>query len=145
MAGILQEKFQHDYPQQGNDDAEGRGWTNDKSARAKKNTPGREGRASGDYDSVLRTNAVQYNSLPPGMDIEDQEMTDQRQFATVMAGQSDVSRDYNPEAIKNGEKRLPMRATDDEYSNAHVDAFYDEMTVDGETGFTERNNVLDRM
>jgi hypothetical protein len=38
-----------------------------------------------------------------------------------------------------------MRATDDEYSNAHVDAFYAEMDVDGEVGFVERNNTLDRM
>lgn len=145
MPGILQEKFQHDYPQQTNDDAEGRGWTNDKSARAKKGTPGREGAAGGDPASTSMDNAVHYNSLPPGMDIEAQEMSDQRVFATVMAGESDVSRDYNPESIKNGEYRLPMTGTDDEYSNAHVDAFYDEITVDGETGFTERNNNLDRM
>ena len=154
MPGIVQEKFQVDNPPERNDDAQGRGWISDKEARAKKDTPGREGRQgrlgtqgqnAGDGGSRLSDKAVQYNSLPPGMDIEDQEMADQRRFQIVMSGQSDVSRDYNPESIKNGERRLPMRATDDEYSNAHVDAFYDEIKVDGDVGFTERNNTLDRM
>lgn len=144
MPGILQEKFQVDNPQQGNDDASS-GWLTDKSARVKKGTPGREGRPGGDHASQHMNNAVNYASLPPGMEIEDQEMTDQRQFATTMGGESDVSKDWNAEAVKKGFKRLPMRATDDEYSNAHVDAFYDEMDVDGEIGFTERNNVLDRL
>lgn len=144
MPGILQEKFQVDNPQEGNDDAQG-GWVSDKSVRVKKGTPGREGRAGGDPQSQHMDNAVNYGSLPPGMDIEVQEMTDQRQFATTMGGESDVSKDWNAPALKNGFKRLPMRATDDEYSNAHVDAFYDEMTVEGETGFTERNNMLDRL
>lgn len=144
MAGILQEKFQVDYAQERNDDASS-GWISAKSARAKKGTPGVEGRDGGDAASQRMNNAVQFTSLPPGMDIEDQEMTDQRAFATVMSGESDVSKDYNPEACRKGFKRLAMRGTDDEYSNAHVDAFYDEMTVEGETGFTERNNVLDRM
>lgn len=145
MPGILQEKFQVDNAQQANDDAEGRGWTNDKSARAKKNTPGREGLPGGDPSSRPMNNAVLFNSLPPGMDIEDQEMTDQRRFGTVMSGASDVSLDFNAEAVEKGYTRRSMRATDDEYSNAHVDAFYDEIKVEGDVGFTERNNVLDRL
>lgn len=144
MPGILQEKFQVDYPQQSNDD-EHSGWITDKQARAKKGVPGREGREGGDPTSQRLNNAVMYQGLPPGMDIEDQEMTDQRQFATVMSGQSDVSQDWNTEAQRTGFTRKPMRATDDEYSNAHVDAFYDEIKVDGEVGFAERNNVLDRL
>lgn len=144
MTGIMQEKFQVDFPQQKNDDADS-GWLNDKSARAKKNLPGREGRAGGDPPSKYMNNAVHFNSLPPGMDIEDQEVTDQRRFATTMSGESDVSEDYNSQSIRQGFTRRPMRATDDEYSNQHNDAFYDEMTVDGVTGFVERNNVLDRM
>lgn len=143
MAGIMQEKFQVDYPPatRENDVA----WTNDKSARAKKNIPGREGRSGGDAASGRMNNAVQFNSLPPGMDIEDQEVTDQRKFPMVMAGESDVSRDNNPEARRRGFKRLAMRATDDEYTNAHVDAFYREISVDGDVGFAERNNTLDRL
>lgn len=154
MAGILQEKFQVDNPQQSNDDAEDRGWISDKAARAKKDMPGFEGRQghlgakganAGDHASRLSDKAALFNSLPPGTDIEDQEVTDQRTVPIVMSGQSDVSKDWNEQAQKAGFTRRQMRATDDEYSNAHVDAFYDEVKVDGEVGFTERNNVLDRL
>lgn len=144
MPGILQEKFQVDNPQQKNDDASS-GWVGDRSARVKKGTPGREGRPGGDSASRFMDNAVNYNGLPPGMNIEDQEESDQRQFKTTMGGQSDVSRDWNAEAVKKGFTRKQMRATDDEYSKAHVDAFYDEISVDGDVGFTERNNMLDRL
>lgn len=144
MPGILQEKFQVDNPQQANDDAES-GWKLDKSARVKKLLHGREGRAGGDYASRYMDNAVHYNGLPPGMDIEDQEVTDQREFKTTMGGESDVSKDWNTEALRTGYTRKAMRATDDEYSKAHVDAFYDEINVDGDIGFTERNNMLDRL
>jgi hypothetical protein len=128
MAGILQEKFQVDYPEQRNDDAHS-GWMSDRSARTKKGLNAPSGTTP----------------LPPGMDINAQTRTDQRPMASTMGGESDVSQDWNSGAIAKGFTRRTMRGTDDEYSNAHVDAFYDEMTVDGETGFTERNNVLDRM
>lgn len=145
MPGILQEKFQVDNPQQKNDDASS-GWVTDRSARTKKGTPpGREGRPGGDPQSQHIDNAVFWNGLPPGTNIEDQEATDQRQFKTTMGGESDVSADFNATAVRQGYKRKPMRATDDEYSNAHVDAFYDEIKVGEDVGFTERNNVLDRM
>jgi hypothetical protein len=146
MPGILQEKFQVDNPQQKNDDASS-GWVSDRSARTKKSLPHalREGRPGGDPASQQMGNAVNYETLPPGMSIADQETTDQRQFATTMGGESDVSKDWNAEAVKKGFSRKQMRGTDDEYSNAHVDAFYDEIKVEGDVGFTERNNVLDRM
>lgn len=127
MPGILQEKFQVDNAPNANDDAHS-GWASDASARTHKGVSGQ--------DSV---------TLPPGMDIANQRVSDQRPMPLSMGGETDVSADWNPEAVRKGFKRLPMRATDDEYSNAHVDAFYDEMTVDGETGFTERNNMLDRL
>lgn len=142
--GILQEKFQVDNAPNANDDARG-GWASSKSARTKKGLPGREGRSGGDPASRQMNNALELASLPPGADIEDQETTDQRRFKSTMGGESDVSKDWNAEAVKRGFKHLPMRATDDEYSNAHVDAFYDEMVVDGEVGFAERNNMLDRL
>lgn len=144
MAGILQEKFQVDNPQQPNDDGRN-GWVDAKSARAKKELPGREGRAGGDPESRAMNNAVAFNSLPPGTDIEDQEHSDQRSMPLVMSGTSDVSKDFSAEAVRRGFTPRHMRATDDEYSNAHVDAFYDEIKVDGNIGFVERNNVLDRL
>lgn len=127
---ILQEKFQVDNPMQGNDDGQ-TGWKPDHSVRVKKNLPSNP--------------AVGFNSLPPGMDAEDQEVTDQRRFPMVMSGESDVSEDWSEKAMKRGFTPRPMRATDDEYSNQHNDAFYDEIEVDGVVGFVERNNVLDRL
>ena len=144
MPGIMQEKFQVDFPDNRNDDASS-GWLPDRAARVKKNTPGREGAPGGDGASRFMDNAVQYNSLPPGMDIEDQEMTDQREFGMVMGGETDVSQDWNAEALRRGFARKRMRPTDDEYTKAHQDAFYDEIDVDGDVGFAERNNMLDRL
>lgn len=144
MAGILQEKFQVDNAQNTNDDAQG-GWVDAKRARAKKDMPGREGLPHGDPPSRTMNNAANFNSLPPGMDIEDQEVSDIRRFRESMAGQSDVSRDTNQGALDKGYTRRELRPTDDEYTKAHQDAFYDEIEVDGNVGFAERNNVLDRL
>lgn len=142
--GIVQEKFQAEFGQNRNDDANS-GWVSDKSARAKKDIPGREGRSGGDPESKKMNNALFVNSLPPGTNIIDQEYADIRKMELVMSGESDVSQDYNSEAVKHGFTRREMRPTDDLYTNEHCDAFYSEMTVDGETGFIERNNMLDRL
>ena len=143
MTRIVQEKFQVRPPQNHNDEEPG--WTNDKSARAKKNTPGREGAAGGDAESRFVDNAVFYNGLPPGMDVEDQELTDQRRLDIVMGGATDISKDYNPGAVEKGFTRKKMLGTDDEYSNEHTDIFYGEAKVGDDIGFVERGNLLDRM
>jgi hypothetical protein len=143
MSRICQEKFQVEYPEANDDD--GHLWVSDKSARTKKGTPGREGRAGGDWPSKTMDNAVFYESLPPGADLEDQEISDQRVMPMTMGGESDVSRDWNPTAVREGWSPRALRPTDDQYTREHNDAFYDEMTVDGVTGFIERNNMLDRM
>lgn len=143
MSRIVQEKFQVNYPPAA-DDTVG-GWVTDKSARAKKGVPGREGLPGGDRASKTMDNAVFYNTLPPGSDGEDQELTDQRQMKYVMGGESDVSADWNSEAVHCGFSLRQLRPTDDMYTREHNDAFYDEVTVDGVTGFIERNNMLDRL
>jgi hypothetical protein len=79
------------------------------------------------------------------MDVEDQELTDQRVFPMTQGGESDVSHDYNAGAVAKGFTRKKCCPTDDEYSNAHTDAFYDSVKVDGVEGFVERNNMLDRL
>lgn len=125
MSKIVQEKFQVDYPP-----AKDNGyheWTTDKSARRTRGA-GRD-----------------LNELPPGMNIGRQKNSDQREQGLVMSGESDVSQDWNAEAVKNGFTRRTLRPTDDMYTREHNDAFYDEVTVDGVTGFLERNNMLDRM
>jgi len=61
-------------------------------------------------------------------------------------GDTDVSGGVNPETLKVGFHRREMKATDDQYGGEHVDLFYGEATnEDGETGFVERNNYLDRL
>jgi hypothetical protein len=124
----MQEKFQVDNAPNANDNAHS-GWATDASARTKKGGSAPRGPTP----------------MPPGMSIENQARSDQNPMPLSMGGESDVSADWNSEAVKKGFSRKPMRATDDEYSNAHVDAFYDEINVDGDVGFAERNNVLDRL
>jgi hypothetical protein len=126
MPGIMQEKFQVDNAPNANDDAR-TGWKSDSSARRTRTAP------SGSPP------------LPPGMNIASQAVSPARSFPTVTSGESDISADFNAPAARNGFKRLPMSGTEDEYSNAHVDSFYDEIKVDGDVGFAERNNMLDRM
>jgi len=140
VPGILQEKYQVDYPDNRNDDAS-TGWVTDQSARVKKGMPGSENHSGPDAS----TNAAFQTSLPPGTDIEDQEQTDQRKFPMVMGGETDVSRDWNADAVRHGFQRKRMSPTEDEYTKAHQDAFYDEIRVEGDVGFVERNNVLDRL
>lgn len=142
--GIVQEKFQVTPPGNRNDDAMS-GWKTDKSARVKKGTPGREGVPGGDLSSRRMNNAVFYASTPPGMDIEDQELTDQRRFPMRMASEGDVTPDYSQKAMKTGFTAHKCCPTDDQYTNEHTDAFYDSIKVDGVEGFIERNNCLDRL
>lgn len=141
MSKIVQEKFQEEFSipyEDGNNS-----WATDKSARVKKGVPGHEGGES----SV----GVMLQSLPPGMDIDDQELADIRKQYSVTSGASDVSFDApGPRTAKRGFHRKRMRPTDDLYTNEHVDMFYGEIKVeveDGEmeVGFLERGNLLDRM
>jgi len=144
MTRIVQEKFQI-RPKDPKTDCESCDWASDKSARAKKGTPGREGRSGGDPRSRSMDNAVAYNTLPPGMDIDDQELLDSRAMPFSMGGATDVSRDYNAAAVRDGFQRKGMLTTDDEYTNEHTDTFYGEVDVDGDVGFAERGNLLDRL
>jgi hypothetical protein len=121
-------------------------------ARVKKNTPGREGEPGGDYNSRYATVNVMNNSLPPGMDIEDQEYTDQREFNSSIAGNNpmgrnagDVTHDLNAVSARKGFDRKVCCPTDDQYTREHNDAFYDSIEMDGVEGFVERNNMLDRL
>lgn len=135
MSKIVQEKFQEEFPIKPDDGANF--WASDKSARVKKGTPAGLG--------------AMFNSLPPGMDIDDQEQADIRQQPETMSGTTDVSYDCpTPSVSHRGFHRKNMRPTDDLYTNEHVDLFYGEVKVeveDGEmeTGFLERGNMLDRL
>lgn len=125
---IVREKLQYEVPANHNED-ELSGWASDSSARVKKGTPsGLEAR---------------FNRLPPGMDNSAQEVADIRKmpFGGQLGSGSQVTDDVTKESLRKGFSFKPLSSTD---GQAHQDAFYDEVTVDGETGFLERNNVLDR-
>src|ERR1019366_9269823 len=86
------------------------------------------------------------NFTPPGMEIDNQRRTRIRNMPLSMAGQTDASADTNPEGFRKGFKRQPMGGTDDQYSGEHIDQFYSEVIdEDGNEGFVERNNMLDRL
>ena len=147
MPKIVQEKFQVTYPDYDSlNEEDVQGWVTDMEARAKKGTPGREGQAGGDYESRFSVNRF-YNGLPPGMDIEDQELCDIRRMGINIAGnfpveyaQGDVSnKELHPISLRKGFDRKELLSTDDVYTREHNDAFYDDVG-----GFCERNNYLDR-
>ena len=149
MLKVVQEKFQvtfgNDYDSKAEAD---HGWVTDFEMRAKKGNPGREGRAGGDHDSRPMNNAVFFNSIPPGMDIEDQERADIRQMGINTAGnmpdalaQGDVTNfELDATSLRHGFHKKALLQTDDEYTREHNDAFYDDVG-----GFVERNNYLDRL
>jgi hypothetical protein len=140
--GIVQEKNQLEFGVPADDN--GNTWTTDRSARVKKGTPGREGRAGGDWQSKGMDNAVFYASLPPGSDLTDQETADVRVMRTITAGTDDVTDNPSGQDFVKGYVDVQMKPTDDMYTNEHVDAFYGEAKSDGKVGFLERNNMLDR-
>jgi hypothetical protein len=126
--GLCQEKFQTIQPEGKPEDHQ---WVSDSSARRTKGTPsGRQ---------------AMFNALPPGMDMQDQAVHDFNPMPESLAGETDVSDNVNPSTLRDGFGRLSMRPTDDMYTNEHCDAFYGEAKVDGDVGFVERNNMLDRI
>jgi hypothetical protein len=141
LSRIVQEKFQVDEPQNTNDDAHS-GWVSDKSARTRKGLQTRN--ELGIYESYRGDT---HNELPPGMEIEDQELADipSQPMAGCLGSGTQVTEDVTAGSLKAGFDRKKCCPTDDMYSREHNDAFYDEVHVDGVTGFVERNNMLDRL
>lgn len=125
MSRIVQEKFQVNLPPEPETNHT---WVTDKSARSPGSQPS------------------YFNCLPPGMDIEDQETTDQRSvpWAGCLGSGTQITEDVTAQSLRKGYDRKKLLGTDDMYTREHNDAFYDEVTVDGGTGFLERNNMLDR-
>jgi hypothetical protein len=148
MPKIVQEKFQVNYPDKQSSAETQHGWLTDMEARAKKGTPGREGSAGGDHLSRFMNNAAFFNSLPPGMDIEDQELNDIRKMGISIAGNMPseyatgdlTNNEVNAMSLRTGFDKKKLLQTDDEYTREHNDAFYDDVG-----GFVERNNYCDRM
>jgi hypothetical protein len=148
MPKIVQEKFQVNYPDKQSKAENQHGWLTDMEARAKKSSLGREGAAGGDHLSRFMNNALFLNSLPPGMDIEDQEYNDIRKMGISIAGNMPTeyatgdltNHEVNAMSLRVGFDKKKLLQTDDEYTREHNDAFYDDVG-----GFVERNNYCDRM
>lgn len=147
MPKVVQEKFQVTYPDYNSGAEDDHGWVTSVEARTKKGLPGHEGQPGGDYNSRFMNNHMFLNSLPPGMDIEDQELADTRQMGINVAGnmptalaQGDLTnREVNATSLVKGYDKKKLLQTDDIYTREHNDAFYDDVG-----GFVERNNYLDR-
>jgi hypothetical protein len=141
VSKIVQEKFQVNNPENTNDDAHS-GWVSDKSARDTNKLQTRNPEL-GRYESY----GARLNRLPPGMNIDDQEIADihTQEMGGSLGSGTQVTDDVTVKSLREGFDRKPLRPTDDQYTREHNDAFYDTIEVDGVEGFVERNNMLDRM
>ena len=79
------------------------------------------------------------NDMPPGMDLDAQENSQQENMPLSMSGATDVT-PTTGKHFSEGFTRLNMKGTDDAYTGEHVDHFYGDAG-----GFCERNNYLDRL
>jgi hypothetical protein len=108
-------------------------------------TTGEAGFMHRNNESAAADATAKFNMLPPGMDIDNQRRKRIDRMPLVMMGESDVSKDTNPESFQNGFTRRNMEGTDDQYTGEHMDLFYGEAKDElGHVGFVERNNYLDR-
>jgi hypothetical protein len=134
----LQEKFQITLPPVKQDDDS---WKSLSDVRK----VGEAGFLHQNSTTALGPSGPKFNMLPPGMDISHQLRARIKNMPLCVAGETDVSMDTNPQAFKNGFKRLDMKGTDDQYTGEHMDHFYGEVVDElGNAGFVERNNMLDR-
>lgn len=139
MTKIVQEKFQVVEPMAPKADHR---WASFESARC---TNGMQTRHPelGRYER----NGARLNKLPPGQNIENQEIADIPDEPTAggLGSGTQATEDVNAASLRQGFDRKHLGPTDDEYTRAHNDAFYDSVEVDGVEGFVERNNMLDRL
>ena len=142
--GLLQEKFQRTLPDPQTDGSND--WTRVKRKVAPQDymqvSSSRPGAGSAvDFESPVT------NRMPPGMFVDNQPQADIRRMSNAhsnLAGSSDESNSVNAAMLHKGYQRQNMLGTDDLYNNEHTEEFYGEATVEGKTGFLERNNYLDR-
>lgn len=143
MSRIVQEKFEV-RPEQKPEGTEGGAWIiGNNSARDRHNLQTRS-QATGKFESQA---GDLYNSLPPGMDIDDQEVANIRglPMAGGLGSGTQETEDVTGESLRRGFDRKQLSPVDDMYTREHNDAFYDTIEMDGVEGFVERNNYLDRL
>lgn len=89
---------------------------------------------------IIEDDPRKFNTLPPGMEIDNQKRVQIQSMPLTLSGRNDVSGKMDaPESMERGFTRLEMKGTDDQYTGEHVDHFYGDAG-----GFVERNNYLDR-
>jgi hypothetical protein len=131
---IQQERLQYTVSDESHEH-DAHSWASDESARTQKGNP----------ESVNGQNTnVFLNSLPPGMDHSDQQFADirQQELSRGNLGHGDqFTTDVTERSLRQGWDRKQLSLTDDQHGDA---GFYDEVTIEGKTGFLERRNVADR-
>lgn len=125
----LAEKFQITVPFSEKADDDGTEWASAESARINTgNTPSSTGE--------------KFNRMPVGYDAT----CARDSFVKGFGGDTDVTADVEPKSLEQGYKRRELKATDDQYGGEHIDLFYGEaVDENGNVGFAERNNYLDRI
>jgi len=129
MRRIFKEKLQYEVPANHNEDELAGKWASSESARTKKGT--------------RDTLDTKYNHLGPGMNNEAQHDADIRpqHLSNGNRGHGDqFTTDVTVDSLRKGFSKKSLSPTD----NSVEAGFYDDVTVDGHTGFLERRNVLDR-
>jgi hypothetical protein len=151
--GLLQEKFQQTVEQEPPEDHE---WANmsygDSTPIRKIYKPNPETyyhvKSGAGADADIHD--AQFNYMPPGMFIDNQEPpVTERAYKHVAAGSTDVSDQVDSKMMRKGFTLDPMSPVEDMFNNEHVEEFYGEVKGDDDagnqvTGFAERNNYLDR-
>jgi hypothetical protein len=138
MPRIVQEKWQIVSERNDAEDSTAGAWVNSDSARVKKGAPGRNG-----VGTSKSANAYFFNSLPPGMDITDQEISDIREekISRGNRGNGDqFTTDVDEQSLRQGFSRKSQPSTD----GVETSPFFTEVEVDGVEGYLERGNVTDR-
>lgn len=143
--GIAQEKFQRTMKRE---PAEQHSWTTPKAVRRVAPqemmhlTPGE---AKAPYaGKQADVDAPRMNRMPPGQDIGDQTQSRQHPQPYSNAGATDESNSVNAAMLVRGYQRQSMKPEDEMYNDEHNELFYGNVEVEGDVGFVERNNYLDR-
>lgn len=134
MSRIVQEKFEVHAPQP---PAPSHQWASDASVRDRHGLQTRNG--AGRFEPYR---GDLYQSLPPGTDMDDQEVYLNRSLpmAGCLGSGTQETEDVTKESLRAGFSKKRLRPTDDEFYREHNDVFYDDVG-----GFVERGNNLDRM
>lgn len=97
-----------------------------------------------DLNSALHAASDYTADMPPGDDIMNQDHVEE--FTPISLGGEHSVTDHVSSGLKKGYTRGKMNPSDDQYPGEGIDLWYGEAVDDqGNVGFLERNNYLDRI